>query len=124
MIGEVFKFAFIALLIIFIPVFGPMKLYDIIDDKKFKRIKIKKFKRLFTAIGFQNVATHGIIIPLFVSQLTSYIVFIATIIVGIILIINQQSPVTLSAIILVIETFANTILVIVLSIISRKRQQS
>ena len=124
MIGEIAKFVFVSLLIVFVPVFGPMKLYDIIDDKKFKRIKIKKFKRLFTAIGFQNVATHGIIIPLFVAQLISYIVFIATIIVGIILIINQQSPVTLSAIILVIETFANTILVIVLSIISRKRQQS
>ena len=124
MIGEIAKFVFVSLLIVFVPVFGPMKLYDIIDDKKFKRIKIKKFKRLFTAIGFQNVATHGIIIPLFVSQLTSYIVFIVTIIVGIIFIINQQSPVTLSAIILVIETFAYITLIIVLSIVSRKRQQS
>ena len=124
MIGEIAKFVFVSLLIVFVPVFGPMKLYDIIDDKKFKRIKIKKFKRLFTAIGFQNVATHGIIIPLFVAQLISYIVFIVTIIVGIILIINKQSPVALSAIILGIETFADTILVIVLSIISRKRQQS
>lgn len=124
MIGEVFKFAFIALLIIFIPVFGPMKLYDIIDDKKFKRIKIKKLKRLFTAIGFQNVATHGVIIPLFVAQLISYVVFIVTVIVGIILLINQQSPVALSAIILVIETFAYITLIIVLSIVSRKRQQS
>ena len=124
MIGEIAKFVFVSLLIVFVPVFGHVQLYDIIDDKKFKRIKIKKFKRLFTAIGFQNVATHGIIIPLFVAQLISYIVFIVTIIVGIILIINQQSPVALSAIILGIETFANTILVIVLSIISRKRQQS
>lgn len=124
MIGEVFKFAFIALLIIFVPVFGPMKMSDMIDDKKFKRIKIKKLKRLFTAIDFQNVTTHGIIIPLFVSQLTSYIVFIATIIVGIIFIINQQSPVALAAIILGIETFAYITLIIVLSIVSRKRQQS
>ena len=124
MIGEVLKFAFLAVSIIFVSIFAPLKHWDTIDDSKFRKIKIKKFRRFFTTIGFQNVATHGIIIPLFVSQLTSYIVFIVTIIVGIIFIINQQSPVTLSAIILVIETFAYITLIIVLSIVSRKRQQS
>lgn len=123
MIGEVLKFAFLAVSIIFVSIFAPLKHWDTIDDIKFRKIKIKKFRRFFTTIGFQNVATHGVIIPLFVAQLISYVVFIVTVIVGIILLINQQSPVALSAIILGIQTFAYITLIIVLSIISRKRQQ-
>lgn len=123
MIGEIAKFIFISSCIIFVAVFGPVHQYDIIDDTKFKRIKIKRFKKFFTAIGRQDVEKHGIIISLFISQLISYIVFLITIIIGIILLINQQSPVILSAIILGIESFVDMILLIVLSIISRKRQQ-
>ena len=105
MVGEVLKFAFLALSIIFVSLFWPIKV-DVseIDDSKFRRIKIKKFRRFFTTIQFQNVATHGIIIPLFIAQLISYVVFIVTVIVGIILLINQQSPIILTAIILGIET--------------------
>lgn len=125
MIVEVLKFTFLALSIIFVSLFWPMKVsVSEIDDSKFRRIKIKKFRRFFTTIQFQNVATHGVIIPLFVAQLISYVVFIVTVIVGIILLINKQSPVALTAIILGIETFACIILYVVLSIISRKRQQS
>lgn len=123
MIGEIAKFVFVSLLIIFVPVLGHVNLHDIIDDKKFKRIKIKKFKRLFTAIGFQNVATHGIIIPLFVEQLISYFIFIITVSIGTIFIINQKSPVGLSVLVLGTEVFADLIIIAVLSIISRKRQQ-
>lgn len=124
MIGEIAKFIFLSSCIIFVSLFWPMKVSaSEIDDSKFRRIKIKKFRRFFTTIQFQNVATHGIIIPLFIAQIISYIVFLITIIIGIILLINQQSPVALSAIILGIETFACIILYVVLSIISRKRQQ-
>ncbi|MBQ9716262.1 MAG: hypothetical protein IJV77_07650 [Clostridia bacterium] len=123
MIKEIIELILISIFIVMVPVYGHVEVYDIIDDKKFKRIKLKKFKNMFKAIGFQDVSTHGIIVPLFWMQLMSYFLSLLTLIIGIICIINRKNSVIISLIILGVETFAFLILIIVLSIISKKRKK-
>lgn len=123
MVIESIKLIFISILIIIIPVYGHWNLYDIIDDTKFKRIKLKKFKNLFKAIGFQDISTHGIVVSLFWLQLISYVLAFLTLIIGVAYIINKKDPTIISLIILGIEVLSFLILVIILSIISNKRKK-
>lgn len=122
MLVESIKLIFIALLIIIIPVYGQWNLYDIIDDTKFKRVKLSKFKNLFKAIDFQDISRQGILVSLFLFQLIAYFLSLFVLIIGFIFIINQKSPIIISLIILGVEVFAFLILIIILSIISKKRK--
>ena len=123
MIIEGITLIFISLVMVMIPVFGQWNLYTIIDDSKFKRIKLKKIKFFFKAIDFQPVDKHGIIIPIFIMQITSYLLSIFTLIFGFINILNKNNPLIISVLILLIEIIVFLILIIILSIISRKKKR-
>ena len=122
MLKEIIELILISIFIVTVPVYGHVNVYDIIDDKKFKRIKLKKFKNLFKAIGFQDISTHGIVMPLFLLQLTSYFLAFLSIIIGVVYIINKKDPTVISLIILGVDVLAFLILVIILTIISKKRK--
>ena len=107
-----------------IPVFGHYNLYQIIDDTKFKRIKIYKGQCFFRAIGSQSVEKHGLLIPIFWLQLLSYPLSIITFIVGTIYLLLNVAPIRFirfSFVLLGIEVLIDLIIIIVLFIISRKR---
>ena len=82
---------FVCILIIIIPVFGTWNMYDIIDDTKFKRIKIRRAKWLFRAIEFKSVEEHGIIIPLYILQLLSYPISLLSLVIGIAMLVCEYS---------------------------------
>ena len=106
-----------------IPVFGHYNLYQIIDDTKFKRIKIHKGQCFFRAIGSQSVEKHGLLIPIFWLQLLSYPLSIITFIVGTIYLLLNVAPIRFSFVLLGIEVLIDLIIIIVLFIISRKRSK-
>ena len=72
MLLNFFALLYICVCMVAIPVFGHRNAYQLIDDTKFKRIKIHKGKCFFRAIEFQSVEKHGLLIPLFWLQLLSY----------------------------------------------------
>ena len=118
---------FVCILIIVIPVFGTWNMHSHIDDTKFKRIKIKKMKWLFRAIGFKSVEDYGVILPLFILQLLSYPLSLCTLIIGIALLICGQTPksaVLFSSIVFGIEITVLFITTLVLSILSKVRNKT
>lgn len=124
MVLDILEIISVSVLMVIVPVYGQWNLYDIIDDSKFKRIKIKKFAFLFKAISFQSVKKHGIILPLFVIQLISYPLAVFSIIFGLIGYISESPKIVSLLVILGIETFVYVLLTITLSVISKKRKNS
>ena len=122
MVIEFIKLIFISMLIIIIPVYGQWNFYTIIDDSKFSRIKIKKFKCFFKALDFQPVDKHGIIISMFIMQAMSYLLSLTTLIIGTVQILEGKSPLIVSFLILGSEVTVLFILIHVLAIISMKRK--
>lgn len=117
---------FVCILIIVIPVFGTWNMYNIIDDTKFKRIKIRKMKWLFRAIGFQSVEEHGIIISLYILQLLSYPISLCSLIIGIAMLVREHDPksaLLFPSIALGIEVAVWIITILVLSILSKVRNK-
>lgn len=116
---------FVCILIVVIPVFGTWNMYDIIDDTKFKRIKIKRAKCLFRAIEFKSVEEHGIIIPLYILQLLSYPISLCSSIVGIAMWVcerNPRSALLIPSIALGIVLTVWVITILVLSMLSKARK--
>lgn len=62
-----------------------------INDKNFRRIKIKRFKFLFKAFGGESVEKHGIIISMLVIQIFGYCMSLLSIIATLILLILLSS---------------------------------
>lgn len=116
---------FVCILIVVIPVFGTWNMYDIIDDTKFKRIKIRRAKWLFRAIEFKSVEEHGIIVPLFILQCLSYPISLCSLIIGIAMWAyehNPKSALLIPLIALGIVVTALVITTLVLSILSKARK--
>ena len=118
---------FVCLLIIVIPVFGTWNMYNIIDDTKFKRIKIKRARWLFRAIEFKSVEEHGIIVSLYIFQLLSYPLSLCSSISGIAMLVcthDPKSALLFPLIVLGIETTIWFVTILVLSILSKARNKN
>lgn len=116
---------FVCILIIIIPVFGTWNMYDIIDDTKFKRIKIRRAKWLFRAIEFKSVEEHGIVIPLYILQLLSYPISLLSLVIGIAMLVcehNPKSALLIPSIALGIVVTVWVIIILVLSMLSKARK--
>lgn len=111
----------ISILVVVIPVYGQWNLYEIIDDKKFKRIKIRYAKCLFKAFGFQDVSEYGLLIPMFLLQLLSYPLSLVTTVYGVVALILNNDPLLLLLILLGVEISIFVIITVVLAIVSKKR---
>lgn len=118
---------FVCICIIAVPVFGPWNMYNLIDDTKFKRIKVRKMKWLFRAIEFKSVENYGVIVPLFILQLLSYPLSLCTLAIGIGMLICEQDPknaILFSSTILGIEVSIWIITILVLSVLSKVRNKN
>ena len=122
MAWEIFTIVFIPIVVILLPVFGQWNLYQIIDDNKFKRIKITKFKFLFRAIEFQSVEQHGIIIPLFVLQVACYPLSLFCLIYGILnILLQNETAIILLYFVFLLEVIIYLVIVFILKILSKRR---
>lgn len=117
-----FEVLFFSVVLIAIAVFGSCNMHDTIDDRKFKRVKIRRYKFLFRAINYRSVENHGIIIPLFIIQLLSYPFSLCNLIVGMIMVSSDKNPTLFCAVMLGAETTAFVITTLVLSFLSRTRK--
>ena len=130
MLGEMISIVILILAMALIPVFLQLTAYQGINDNYFKRIKIRRFKFLFKAIGWQSVAKRGVIIPMLVIQMSGYILAFISMILTIILVFainvdnHLQITVIVNGAILGIEIIATIVTVIITSIVSRKREEN
>ena len=122
--APIVKLLLIVVVILAISLWGTYRSYDTVDDDKFKRVKIKKFKFLFMAIGHKDVEKHGVILPFFIFQVASYILAIAVFIIGIINIQTKESIGKLPFYVLGCEAVSFAILKIALTIKSKKRSSA
>ena len=72
--GALFAACIAASVILFVTLHNQHRLSFGIDDSLFKRIRIRKCGFLFRAIGGNSVQTHGVTVPLFLCQLSAYLI--------------------------------------------------
>ena len=111
-------------LIWFLPLTEQWNLHDIINDKVFRKVKIKgRFGFLFQAIGGQSVSRHGVVKPLLFLQVKGYILSIGSIISVITLWFIKKDSMLCLCLVLGVMFFAivvDFIIIVILMIISRK----
>ena len=68
----------LAILIIAMPIFMQRTTYQSIDERKFKKYKLKKLGFLFKGMQCQSASSHGVILPMLIIQIQGYIVGVAS----------------------------------------------
>lgn len=85
----IFSIAFCAICLAVMTPLANLNLYEINTDY-FKKIKVKKFTRLFRGIGsgdciYKDVKNYGIIIPMFILHIVGYVLSLLSVAVALIL---------------------------------------
>ena len=114
---------FFCFLIIAIPIFMQRTSYQSIDERKFKKYKIKKFGFLFKGMQGESASTYGVILPMLIIQIQGYVLGILTLT---FVIINEfvkiiDEPIGIVIIVLFVSTLLSIIITIITGIISKKR---
>ncbi len=65
-------------LIVAIPIFMQRTTYQGIDERKFKKYKLKKLGFLFKGMQGESASTYGVILPMLIIQVQGYVVGIAS----------------------------------------------
>ena len=68
----------LAIIIIAMPIFMQRTTYQNIDERKFKKYKLKKLGFLFKGMQCQSASSHGVILPMLIIQIQGYIVGVAS----------------------------------------------
>ena len=114
---------FFCFLIIAIPIFMQRTSYQSIDERKFKKYKIKKLVFLFKGMQGESASTYGVILPMLITQIQGYVLGILTLT---FVIINEfvkiiDEPIGIVIIVLFVSTLLSIIITIITGIISKKR---
>lgn len=114
---------FFCFLIIAIPIFMQRTSYQSIDERKFKKYKIKKLGFLFKGMQGESASTYGVILPMLIIQIQGYVLGILTLT---FVIINEfvkiiDKPIGIVIIVLFVSTLLSIIITIITGIISKKR---
>ena len=67
----------LAIIIIAMPIFMQRTTYQNIDERKFKKYKLKTLGLLFKGMHCQSASSHGVILPMLIIQIQGYIVGVA-----------------------------------------------
>lgn len=127
--GVIFAIVILILLMALVPVLLQLTAYQGINDKYFRRIKLKHFKFLFKAIGWQSSAKRGVIIPMLVIQISGYIFALISTIFTIVyaFVVNVDDclriPVIVDGVIFGIEIIISIATDIITGIVSRRREE-
>lgn len=112
---------FLSAVIVLIPLFGYSEKTAYINDVDFRKIKVKKFKFLFRTISSEDkVDKQGVIVAIFIHQLLSYPLALATLVYGIVCIALGLSPRLVCAIIGVTQLLVAATIDLILSILSKR----
>ncbi len=112
---------FISITIILGGVFSHKGVNESIDFNYFSKIKIKKLKRMFQSFHLPPVDKEGIIIPLFVVQIESYILSLFVFLYGVINLILDINPLKIVCFICLTQFLMITLLEMCLFIILKQR---
>ena len=97
--------------------------YQSIDERKFKKYKIKRLGFLFKGMQGESASTYGVILPMFAIQIQGYFLGIITFT---FVITNEfvefiDEPVGIVIIGLIVHVLISIIITIITGIVSRKR---
>lgn len=110
----------------YIPYLAQWKLYDTVNDKMFKLIKVKKLAFLFCGVSGESVSKHGMIKGLFAIQVTGYVFAllstVAAIILPLVFKVDLRTTMFILFIALGVLVVALVIVIIITGIISKRRE--
>lgn len=113
-------------LIVAIPIFMQLTAHQSIDERKFKKYKIKKIGFLFKGMQGESASTHGVILPMLIIQIQGYALCILTLL---FVIVNEifnfvevEKSTGIVIIVLLIHVSISTLISITAGIISKKRK--
>ena len=114
---------FFCFLIVIIPIFMQRTAYQSIDERKFKKYKIKRLGFLFKGMQGESASTYGVILPMLAIQIQGYFLGIITFT---FVITNEfvefiDEPVGIVIIGLIVHVLISIIITIITGIVSRKR---
>ena len=114
---------FFCFLIIAIPIFMQRTSYQSIDERKFKKYKIKKLGFLFKGMQGESASTNGVILPMLAIQIQGYFLGIITLI---FVIVNEfikfvEEPNGIVIIILFAHVLISIMITVITGILSKKR---
>lgn len=106
-----------------IPIFMQRTTYQSIDERKFKRYKIKRLGFLFKGMQGESASTYGVILPMLVIQIQGYALGIMTFI---FVLINEtlklvDESIGIVIIVLFIHIVISIITTIITGIVSKRR---
>ena len=114
---------FFCFLIVIIPIFMQRTAYQSIDERKFKKYKIKRLGFLFKGMQGESASTYGVILPMLAIQIQGYFLGIITFT---FVITNEfvefiDEPVGIVIIGLIVHVLISIIITIITGLVSRKR---
>ena len=114
---------FYCFLIVIIPIFMQRTSYQSIDERKFKKYKIKKLGFLFKGMQGESASTYGVILPMLIIQIQGYVVGIMTLTFVIINEFTKFLDETTGIVIIVLfaHVLISVIITIITGIVSKKR---
>lgn len=114
---------FFCFLIAIIPIFMQRTSYQIIDERKFKKYKLKRIGFLFKGMQGDSATTSGVILPMLIIQIQGYVVGIITLTFAVINELTEfiEEPIGIVIIILIVHILISIIITIITGIIGRKR---
>lgn len=114
---------FFCFLIVLIPIFMQRTSYQSIDERKFKKYKIKRLGFLFKGMQGESASTNGVILPMLVIQIQGYVLGIITLV---FVLVNEfiefvEEPIGIVVIILIAHVLISIMITIITGILSKKR---
>lgn len=130
MVGEIIAIIFLIFFMASFPVFLQSTAYQGINDNYFKRIKIKRFKFLFKAIGWQSTAKRGVIIPMLIIQIMGYVFALAAVIASCVLLLSVYNENNLRILLIVNSSMCGVVMIVsfvafvMTSMVSKRREEN
>ena len=113
---------FCAFVIMTLPIFMQRTTYQSIDERKFKKYKIKKIGFLFKGMQGESASTHGVILPMLIIQIQGYVLGILSFLLASASDILHFDAILVVIIILFVHTFIVILITIIAGLVSKKRQ--
>lgn len=112
-----------ASLIAAIPIFMQQTTYQSIDERKFRKYKLKKLGFLFKGMQGESASSHGVILPMLIIQIQGYVIGIASFSLVVVNEVLQflEDSVLVVIIILFIHVFIVILITVMTGFISKKR---